>query len=506
LVHAWRRVAAALLVGGVTLALTETGIRLSGTVKHITMPSPVRFQAVPRNLRADGSTPESFVYQSGRHREVLVNAAGLRVLIIGGSAVHGDRYTPFTAFAGQLERGLNQALDKPVEVINLGTFGIAIRQVHALVEMAISVDRPDLVIVYSGNNEFYEMRVQKTIEPDFDSGVYLLRRRLFKSHLYRWLRWLLSPLTVRASERTLRQIDMSKLEETLWATTVDQDDRDLVHGFYAQELRAIVNTLKGAKVPLLLNTVANNTRWCPARGGSIPGSDDTAYSLCTEGNRLANAGQFAEAAAVLSEAELYSPRPFRSNRVQRQTVRDVAEATGTAVCDVDQALRATTTDGLPGDALFDDSCHPNPLGHQRIGRIMAECVLKQGLLGDVQTSEIPLPPVSDAASTVFRLDLWTGSANPHQTQRQSQADDTAESAAIAGHKAFIASQNDEALALYRLAIERGGPEPALRVSIAMAQLYGGDIASARVSLDHAMGGLSDEPNLRKLRATLEAHR
>ena len=49
----------------------------------------------------------------------------------------------------------------------------------------------DLLVIYTGNNEYHELRALKARSDRYDAKAELLRRRLSKSYLYRQLReWL----------------------------------------------------------------------------------------------------------------------------------------------------------------------------------------------------------------------------------------------------------------------------------------------------------------------------
>jgi hypothetical protein len=202
------------------------------------------------------------------------------------------------------------------------------------------------------------------------------------------------------------------------------------------------------------------------------------------------------------------------------------------LCDIDVDLRKWSPGGIPGWDVFDDSCHPNALGHYRIGGILAQCVLEQGILrtqgdpavrasleqigeGGPDSDRYPIHPDSSVrlaldemvedgpAGNVFRLDLWGGSRNPTASGVVLQpTNDSSAATAAAGHRAFIAGQYVEAVAFYHLAMERGGPRPDLRASEGLARLFMGDIAGARAALDEALLSLDSETYLADLRATL----
>jgi hypothetical protein len=215
---------------------------------------------------------------------------------------------------------------------------------------------------------------------------------------------------------------------------------------------------------------------------------------------------FTEAREILERAEYLSPRPFRSNVVQRQIVRDVARQGDVGLCDLALQVSGLSPGGIPGFDVFRDACHPNALGHLRIGTALTRCVLEQGLLGP------PVGPMSRAEEAQlreavpegdpYRLDRWLGRRDPVANAPEPPEDDRPESLAEAGHQAFMFRQFNQALDHYARAIEAGGPEPELHLSRALTWLYVPDLPRARAEMDRALDGLGPDPVVRDLRATL----
>ena len=80
--------------------------------------------------------------------------AGQRVLVFGASAAFGEMFSEYASFPGWAQRTLRRAApDQLVEVLNLAHGGMGSRQVKEMIYRAVSHDRPDLIVVNSGNNE-----------------------------------------------------------------------------------------------------------------------------------------------------------------------------------------------------------------------------------------------------------------------------------------------------------------------------------------------------------------
>ena len=447
--------------------------------------------------------------------------------------------TPFSSFAGWTQRFLRLLLpETPVEVINLGAGGEASRQVADLVSATAGAHQADLFIVYSGNNEYYELRALKEANPTFDARTELARRRLSGSHLYRHLRAFVRPTEDGSFEGgQLRAVDSMDAE-------IDQDERELGVLLYGEHIERIARSAKAKNVPLLLGTVADQTRSFAFHGDPPPLSKGVAegVSRLDAAGRLRNWSEqqvaleavrpFLETQAdhhavarVLdrdqrwdaarhhyAQAEYLDPRPRRSSDPMRALLKSVAGTHDVPVCDVANLLAAQSTGGILGEDVFFDPCHPNPLGHRRIAEIFVECLIAEELLPGLRgkadafarlKSAIPLK-----GSDPYRLDHFTDRrAQLHENRAMTEQeitttirrfdDGSAEGAALAGHHATLFKLHEGALAWYALAEQRGGAAAPLAVSrgITLQRLH--DMDGARQALRMAAEALPDDVEIRQ---------
>lgn len=86
----------------------------------------------------------------------LRDDTAMRVTLVGGSAAAGLGFSPNASVAGALQRQL-QAAGTDAQVLNLGLTGASSREVLDLVQTVVPLAKPDVVIVYSGHNEYLEL-------------------------------------------------------------------------------------------------------------------------------------------------------------------------------------------------------------------------------------------------------------------------------------------------------------------------------------------------------------
>jgi tetratricopeptide (TPR) repeat protein len=224
------------------------------------------------------------------------------------------------------------------------------------------------------------------------------------------------------------------------------------------------------------------------------------------GQLLLRGGLRDAAFKAFENAEVLALRPMTSDRNLRRRVKDVGAQLNVPVCDLAAALAAGSDEGSPGKDLFIDHCHPNAEGHRRLGRALARCIAKTGLL-DLGISDSDFTEVVTAMDAApvdpLRLDQFTGHRRvPGLDDPPLAPADTPLGAAQRGHRAFAANHFKAALAAYRRMEDLDAPIAATALNQALAHLYLGDLASARTALDRALIDAPDDLVIAQTRATL----
>lgn len=501
-----------------TLGLAEVALSAFGEDTEAVV-SPLVYQRNSGNAFTPGPTPGTRVYVSGRRRVVTNNKAGKRILVFGASAAYGEMFSPFAAFSGVAERELRTANpETPVEVLNLAHGGMGSRQVGEMVFRALENDAPDLIVVYTGNNEYHELRALKARSDRYDPGAELVRRRLSKWALYRFLREQFVPT----------QTTLSPPEGETWLpigrldVTVDNEDRELGVLLYREHLRDIALAAADRGVPLVLATVASNLRDHVDRGtpGTATPQESQAISelrsmvqrlapdqlsaeaekrlgsiqseggLHSLGQLLVNAGLSEAAADAFRRKELAALRPMTSNQALRNVVLNAQKEWGAGVCDLAGALAEAAADGIPGNGEFMDHCHPNARGHERMGVALARCISTMGIPG----LEGQMAQNTAAQAHPFRVDHYQGHRPiPGSASNPPRPDTTTpEGLALKGHQAFVTERYDAALTAYNAAADTGEAPAEIHLSIGLTHLYRRNLNAAADALTVASNaGVAD---------------
>ena len=166
------------------------------------------------------------------------------------------------AAASFLEAMLQDALpERTVEVFNLGITSIASFAVARVVEDALALE-PDLVVVYTGHNEFY--------------GIYGAEDQpapRYKRHGYALRQWHLTHLVQGAldlfADGDKADTDLRKLMAARGAVPPDSPRRRAAERDLYDNLSQIVATCREAHVPLVLCTLAANDAGFAPAGAAV---------------------------------------------------------------------------------------------------------------------------------------------------------------------------------------------------------------------------------------------
>jgi len=262
-------VAGSLVFTGLLLLLLEGGLRLLdvGPPEASRLPfQQVDLPVLEPGTRADGT--EIWRTRDPRHSyQSLPRAAGapaLRVFTFGASATAGLGFSPNVTFSRGLERMLETAYpDRASVVVNLGIVGISSEQVKRLVADVCGRYAPDLLVIYSGNNEFLELHAEKYAEAHATFASRALDL-LMDTRLYRVTRRLLrrDERDPSLARRKLSRDDFELAQRTLLQEVEITPEEILgVVDRYEANLEEMVGTAQESGTPIVLMTVGSNWRW-----------------------------------------------------------------------------------------------------------------------------------------------------------------------------------------------------------------------------------------------------
>lgn len=414
--------AGALAMSLLLLLMVEGFLRLTGLgAPDAAHASRLKYQQIYLPIlapgeRADGTPILQIADTRLPYQSILAQKPrnGLRVFTFGGSAAAGLGFSPNVTFARHLERMLEAAYpERQVEVMNLGIVAIAARQVEVLVRHVCESYEPDVMIVYSGNNEFLEVHAEKYAAAHanlFSS----LRDRLLQTHLYRLVDRLLRgpPRAPSLAEQDFSADDLRMTQDEL-IQSVEMAPEEIreITADYGETMRRIAGAASAAQVPVVLMTVASNWKWrgredlpdswldevVPPDGRPRAERQRAALDVLAERIDAAapdevsplrferavaaeSVGDYALARDEYRAAMNSDPHLRRALDAMAEEVRGAAREREAALVDVIAVLERQAKHGIVGHDEFYDYVHLTPRGAVRVAEALFRKLVAAGIL------------------------------------------------------------------------------------------------------------------------------
>lgn len=423
---------AALLLGLSPLLFGELIVRCSGWRQPIPNEDPfVGFSEIrPLFVLNDGAArfaipaarlmffrPESFSAKKTDDE--------FRIFCLGGSTVQGRPYAIETSFTTWLELNLQAADgDRRWEVVNCGGVSYASYRLAPIMQEVLG-HRPDLLILYTGHNEFLEQRSYDHIKrlPALVTRSYDAASR---SRLFQWVRhhWQTNSGEAGAAasdQRTRLTAEVNARLDYRGALADyhrDDDARVATIEHFRFNLRRMIGMARDAGVPLILVNPACNLKDCPPfkfenRTDLSPdqqqkfdrlweqakqaGDGDVRHKIRLLQQAIAiddrHAGVHYHLGKCYEAAENYQAAgrsylrakdedicPLRIIGPMRQLIRDEAHDANVPLVDVEEMFQTQSPHALVGDNLLVDHVHPSIHAHQRIADALLSKMIDIGFL------------------------------------------------------------------------------------------------------------------------------
>ena len=280
----------------------------------------------------------------------------LRVFIYGGSSVQGLPLEK-VGWVAQLDDQLRHVLGpkRDVEVYNLGWSGYNSTMVRYSLVRSIT-DRPDLVIVYTGENEF--------IYPQLDAyeALRLITALKNKSSFIKLLlssrHSLLPEYEPPDFKRLPYRVQWPYYQVKMW--------------LFRHNLKQMVKLARRHKIPLVLVTPTANIKDWPPVDAKVTTLD---HPLPQNQNAgwLYQQGRFIKA----KDWDLVS---WRSSTDQNNFIRSLADKTTVWVADAEKAYFLNSPHYLPGFNFTIDNVHPTKEGAYLIAKTIIELLQQEKMV------------------------------------------------------------------------------------------------------------------------------
>lgn len=436
-----------------------------------------------------------------------------RLFSLGGSTTYGHPYSDPTSFNGWLRAFLNAlAPGKQWEAINAGGISYGSSREVALMRELMRY-QPDLFVVYCGQNEFLERRLEAKIPVHnaferacIDLAAHSRSATLIKRAVLRRAR---DATAVTTANPEITREPVTLLENGLGPSAYTRDDALRAQTFeaYRANLTRMIEIAHsaGARIIFVLPSSnlrdvspfksrisdalskADQARWLelyrqarqdvanpvPTNGLAALAEaaqldDRSANAHFLRGRILEKLGRYAEAKAAYERALEEDLCPLRTPAAIQQALRDVTKKEGVPLVDFVSLQEAHSEHGIPGSEVFLDHVHPTVESH----RLLAlEIIKAMEAEGDIKpdwdpailqrvTSQV-MSRVDNRVNGLALMNLcktlgWAGKREEAYRSGMQAIKVAADVAAIryeAGLAAQLIGRTNEAVELYTRAIE-----------------------------------------------------
>jgi len=319
-----------------------------------------------------------------------------RILCIGESSMFGVPYQMTANIPGIVRRQLRHLCpDREIEVVNLGASAINTNVILDLTDEFLALE-PDLVLLYTGHNEFYgpdgvgASWLEKTI-PALTRWKYAARR--------------LSLVRLIGSAGTpavpAQGVDANLMKQVSNGALValDSPEARTVFSNFERNLSEIILSYRRENIPVIVSDVTSNLRFAPFASDTTRDGADAQYLLGTASLAANDAGTALRLFEAARDNDLLKFRaPGRINTI----IRSVCAQYAIPFFSSDSIFRRHSSLGIPDTSLFWEHLHPTSYGYYLIANGFVNMILHENILSP--RPDVRLLPFDDDSLHVAWLD------------------------------------------------------------------------------------------------------
>lgn len=392
----------------VALGLLEAGLRLGGYRGDTSLFVGTAIEGPGRMVTNPTYTSRYFFYTRtlpNPSQDVFLEQKpedGYRVFALGGSSAAGYPY----GFNGMFSRVVADVLtdvmpDRTVEVVNVATSAI---NTYTLVDQLdeILAMQPDLLLLYTGHNEFYGALGVASNErigrhPGFVHAYLRLQRlktfMLLRDGFTGLQRALAAPLSADGREESGTLMERIVAEQTipldgdLYRAGMEQFRHNLAH---------ILERASEAGVDIVVGTLASNLKdhapFISLDPGTTSDSADDPTAASADGafqraRDLAAVGEWDAARPLFEQARDLDALRFRAPGAWNGVIVELAERHGAVVAEVEAELAGASPGGVIGGELMLEHLHPNSEGYFLLGKAFALALERADYFGQATAAQ-----------------------------------------------------------------------------------------------------------------------
>jgi len=302
-----------------------------------------------------------------------------RVFVLGESSAAGFPSGP----SGTFPRYINKRLQLMYPNMTIETINVSMAAIntYTLLDLlpGIIEQKPDLVLFYTGHNEYYgALGVGSTESLGAYRGIVNLMLKLNKYKTVELLRNTIKYVVgVFSGEDEQKggtlMARMAKEQYIPYKSSV----YDLGVKQFEGNMRDMLNLLKENNIPVILGNLTSNLR---DQKPFISDDKNNALNTFKKATELLEKGDSVNAKKLFIKAKDLDLLRFRASEDINNTILKLGKEYNYPVVNVDSAFCSISKYGITGDDLMTDHLHPTVTGYNYLGKIFFDQIIKSNLL------------------------------------------------------------------------------------------------------------------------------
>ncbi len=313
-----------------------------------------------------------------------------RVFALGGSSGAGYPFSPNGSFTRYLQDRLSLVYpNSKIEIINCSMTAINSYTLRDFMP-GILEQKPDLILIYAGHNEYYGALGIGSLESFGTSrGLVNFVISLEKFKTFQLIRNLLSGIgKIFAGNKAASGTLMSRMAENQYIG-LDSDvyKKGLVQ--FEGNLNDILKMAEDAKVPVIIGSLTCNLKdqapFVSIKSKNYPPADQ----IFNQGKREYEKNEFKKADSLFLFAKDLDALRFRAPSSFNKVIFKLAKKYNDNVLNIDSAFASASPDHIVGNNLMTDHLHPTLHGYQFMGRLFFDEMEKLNIMPKAKRLNLP---------------------------------------------------------------------------------------------------------------------
>ncbi len=308
-----------------------------------------------------------------------------RIFVMGESTTQGFPYHFGTTFSRILNYRLQDAFPhKLIEVINTGMSAV---NSFALVDIMDEIlkQKPDLILVYAGHNEYYGALGVGSVENGGNiRWLKILHLKLVRFRTYQLLQKSITGIA-NLSSSNKSQRGGSLMTRIVKDKSIEFNSELFQKGLdqFGVNMSEIIEMAKKAGIPVILSDQVSNIRnqkpFKSIKTKKFPGADE----VFIQARKAESDGEYDKARELYYQAKDLDVIRFRAPEALNNIITGLGKKYNVPVVPMREYFEKNSPNGLIGDNLMLEHLHPNLNGYFLMADAFFNTIRKDGLIAPV---------------------------------------------------------------------------------------------------------------------------